>query len=149
MLRWAPHVKMRDVVVVSPAASVQHAKYPMPAPLDNRDVVIYRASLPGEATRLPGCVRAAMAVSIDHDLAGPPTKGWVRAEVIISSTCFVAVPGHANRTRVVSYQHADPRGRIPPALVARSVGQGSELMRAVRDDLNVIAAMEARMAAKQ
>jgi hypothetical protein len=29
------------------------------------------------------------------------------------------------------------------------VGQGSEHMRAVRDDLNVIAAMEARMAAKQ
>ena len=148
MKRWAPDVIYREVVRVSPAAAVQHATYKMPPPLDDRDVVVYRASLPGEATRLPGCVRATMAVSIDHDLVGPPAKGIVRAEVIISSTCFVTIPGAPNRTRVVSYQHADPRGRIPPALVTRGVGQGSQHLKAVRDDLNALAAMEVHLAAQ-
>ena len=148
MLRWAPDVTSREVVRVSPAAAVQHATYRMPPPLDDRDVCVYRASLPGEATRLPGCVRATMAVSIDHDLCGPSLKGVVRAEVLISSTCFVAISGSPNRTLVVSFQHADPRGRIPPAFVARSVGQGSDHLKAVRVDLNALAAMEARAAAK-
>ena len=120
----------------------------MSPPLDDRDAVVYRASLPGDATRLPGCVRATMALSIDHDLVGPPAKGVVRAEIIISTTCFVAVPGFPKRTRVVSYQHANPGGKLPPALVTRGVGQGSAHLRAARDDLNALAAIEARMTAK-
>ena len=148
MQRWAPDAQTREVVRVSAGASVQHASYPLPAPLDARDVVIYRASLPGEATKLPGCVRATLAVSIDHDLVGPPAKGTVRAELFISSTCFVAVPKLPNRTRVVSYQHVDPRGRLPPALVNKGVGAGTSSLRAVRDDLDALAAMEARIAAK-
>ena len=110
---------------------------------------MYRVSLPGEATRLAGCVRAAVAVSIDHDLVGPPPKGTVRAELIISATCFNAVPGQPSCTRVVSYQQVDPCGRLPPALVSRGVGAGTASLRAVRDDLDALTAMEARVAAAQ
>ena len=149
MQRWAPDAQLREVVRISPAAAVVHASYPLPAPLDARDVVMYRVSLAGDATRLAGCVRAAVAVSIDHNLVGPPPKGTVRAELIISATCFNAVPGQPSCTRVVSYQQVDPRGRLPPALVNRGVGAGTSSLRAVRDDLDALAVMEARMAKAQ
>jgi hypothetical protein len=149
MRRWAPDAKLREVVRVSPAASVQHASYPLPAPLDARDAVVYRASLAGAATGLPGCVRATLALSIDHDLVGPPAAGTVRVELFISTVCFMAVPGHATCARVVSFQHVDLRGRLPPALITRGVGAGTASLRAVRDDLNALAAMEARAMAKQ
>ena len=149
MHRWAPDAQLREVVRISPAAAVVHAAYPLPPPLDARDVVMYRASLPGEATHLAGCVRAAVAVSIDHNLVGPPPKGTVRAELIISATCFIAVPGQPSCTRVVSFQQVDPRGRLPPALVNRGVGAGTSSLRAVRDDLDALTAMEARLAKAQ
>lgn len=136
---WAPDTDYETVETVPSAsleASVLHVRYRLPV-VSDRDVVVYEETVAG-TPQSPGAAGAwtSFAQSIEHPHC-PRRRGFVRAVLKVSVTVFSSAP---EGCRILSYQHADPRGSIPANVANLLTTRGHVQLRAMREHMLRLAA---------
>lgn len=108
---WMDRVVESEIVEVkSPTERVQYSHIKTPTPLDDRDFVSQaKLVVDGANKRLTFSIQ-----SVTH-ASKPERKGIVRGQLMGSS--FLLVPVGADKTRVITEFHADPKGDVPKFIV--------------------------------
>lgn len=108
---WMDRVVESEIVEVkSPTERIQYSHIKTPTPLDDRDFVSNAKLVVDGANK-----RLTFAIHSVAHASKPERKGIVRGQLMGSS--FLLVPVGADKTRVITEFHADPKGDVPKFIV--------------------------------
>ncbi|KAK3246472.1 hypothetical protein CYMTET_43990 [Cymbomonas tetramitiformis] len=128
---WSPEVMFREIETLAEdnGNSVINVSYKIPV-VDNRDTCFFSTEFPGlpDNPDKSGCMYIA-AQSVQHPEC-PKRRGFVRANLMLSSTVFEAAEGGVNYT---SFVHTDPCGKIPSGVVNQTLGSATKQLTDMRD----------------